>query len=190
MNRLKEITRVMVNRTFWVGTFVLSSTGAVHAVGANVRQPDALAWMDVRREIEKGNLAHELSAPVAKIIARLKEGADYESILVFSYASALPSDLDALDNFWTRFMTSREDESGFAMFMQVRSQALGLRQMDRQSMLENWLYLAQGGNYCGGGGGNCGVGQGGTGGDGTTNEGGGEPDGDGDSGGGNDDRQP
>ena len=190
MSRFKKIVRVLGNRSFWISTFVLSSAGGAQALGADVRRPDALVWMDARREIEKGTLSREFSAPVAKIIARLEEGADYETILTISYASALPSDLDALDSFWTRFLTSRQDEAGFRIFMQVRSQTLGLQQMDRQSMLENWLYLAQDGSYdcSGGGGGNCGVGVGGGGGDGTTSEGGGQPDGDGDSGGGNDTR--
>ncbi len=172
---MKKFFKFIASKRFWTGAFVLSSAGVASAFPIAPKDDVFDGWLEARREIENTQSETTLSEPIERLLARLKATSDYRSIMSMSYAVALPEELSALDGFWTRYLASRNDNAGFSEFMRVRSRAVGNVTFDRQSYIENWLYLANNDQYdCTGGGGlNCGVGQGGEGGNGTSNEGGG-----------------
>lgn len=174
---MKKFFQIITSKKFWAGAFVLSSAGVVSALPIAPKDDALDGWLETRREIEKAQAETTLSEPIERLLARLKSTSDYRSIMAMSYAVALPEEMSALDAFWTKYLSDRSDNAGFAELMRVRSRALGNGALDRQSYLENWLYLANSDPYdgCGGGtGGNCGVGEGNGGGNGTGNEGNGQ----------------
>ena len=172
---MKTFFKIITSKKFWTGAFVLSSAGVASALPIAPKDDVFDGWLETRREIEKTHAETTLSEPIERLLARLKTTSEYRSIMSMSYAVALPEEMSPLDAFWTRYLADRSDNAGFAELMRVRSRALGNGTFDRQSYLENWLYLASNDPYdcAGGGGGNCGVGEGGGGGNGTSNEGGG-----------------
>lgn len=172
---MKKFLKFIASKRFWTSAFVLSSAGVASAFPIAPKDDVFDGWLEARREIEKDQSETTLSEPIERLLARLKTTSDYRSIMSMSYAVAMTDEMSALDAFWTRYLADRNDNAGFAELMRVRSRVLGNGTFDRQSYLENWLYLASNDPYdcAGGGGGNCGVGEGGGGGNGTSNEGGG-----------------
>lgn len=158
----------------WATALVVTSSNSAQAMG--IVAPSAQdTWKDVRRELSRDGLPEGISEAMSELLGRLETGSDYRLILRLSYSIAKPDEMEALDDFWTRFMATRGEDSGFVTMLEIRSRVLGEQKLNRRGYLESWLYLARhGGNYdCGGGGGgNCGNGLGNGGGNGSGSEGG------------------
>ena len=145
-----------------VAILVSATSSGNAAVYVQVNPTDDI-WRDVRRELEQSRLPQGIAPALAQVLGRLETGSDYRLIMKLSYSIAKPGDVKALDEFWTRYLTARRENAGFVTMLQMRDRVKGAQAMDRQSYLENWLYLAAGNGYdCGGGSGsgNCGNGLG------------------------------
>ena len=175
---MKRILKFIITsplRKILTGTMIVTSTSGGSFV---VPTQKTNTWTDIRREFEGENTNAAIAAELDHILSLFQnDQIDLEMAIRLSYLDSSLDSRNALDRFWTDYLTSQETGAvTFETLIALRDEALGNADMSEDDILRDWLWKTLGANDYDcvarqGTNKNCGQGNGLDGNNGTPNEG-------------------